>query len=112
MSTSDSDHSQSPSGLARRDLLRSAAALAATGAVLSASRPAAAQTASDADARFFPGFRTEKVKTSGSEIHAVIAGSGPPVLLLHGAPQSRVSWHAVARDLARDHAPSPRSRSR
>jgi haloacetate dehalogenase len=103
MSTSDSDHSQSPSGLARRDLLRSAAALAATGAVLSASQPAAAQTASDADARFFPGFRTEKVKTSGSEIHAVIAGSGPPVLLLHGAPQSRVSWHAVARDLARDH---------
>jgi haloacetate dehalogenase len=55
------------------------------------------------DAQFFPGFRTEKVRTSGAVIHAVIGGSGPPVLLLHGAPQSRVSWAAVARELARDY---------
>ena len=51
----------------------------------------------------FPGFRIEKVKTSGSEkMHSVIGGSGAPILLLHGAPRSRVSWHAVGRDLARD----------
>ena len=36
-------------------------------------------------------------------IHAVIGGNGPPVLLLHGAPQSHVSWHKVARELARDY---------
>ncbi|HVS23444.1 MAG TPA: alpha/beta hydrolase [Gammaproteobacteria bacterium] len=93
-----------PSDAGRRDLLRTSVALVAAGAAVSLSPTARAQTAADADAKFFPGFRTEKVKTSGSEIHAVVAGRGPPILLLHGAPQSRVSWHAVARDLARDHA--------
>ena len=54
------------------------------------------------NARFFPGFRIEKVKTSGSEnLHSVIGGSGAPLLLLHGAPQttSRGTWSR--RDLAR-----------
>jgi haloacetate dehalogenase len=90
----------------RRDLLRGAAALVASGVALAAQAPAAAQTDAEAlavDAQFFPGFRTEKVRTSGAVIHSVIGGSGPPILLLHGAPQSRVSWAAVARELARDH---------
>lgn len=90
----------------RRDLLRGAAALVATGVAASAVAPVAAQSDEQAlavDRQFFPGFRTEKVRTSGAVIHAVVGGSGPPVLLLHGAPQSRVSWAAVARDLARDH---------
>ena len=90
----------------RRELLRGAAALVAGGAALAATRTAAAQSDQQAlavDAEFFPGFRTEKVETSGAVIHAVIGGRGPPVLLLHGAPQSRVSWAAVARELARDH---------
>jgi haloacetate dehalogenase len=89
----------------RRDLLRGAAALVAGGVALAAQVPAGAQTEQQAlavDAQFFPGFRTEKVQTSGAVIHSVIGGSGPPVLLLHGAPQSRVSWAAVARELARD----------
>jgi haloacetate dehalogenase len=86
----------------RRELLRAAAALVAGGAALAASRSAVAQV-KDTDARWFPGFRSEDVQTSGAVIHAVIGGSGPPVLLLHGAPQSHVSWHAVARDLARDY---------
>jgi haloacetate dehalogenase len=89
----------------RRDLLRGAAALVAGGVALSAAAPTSAQTeqALVVDAQFFTGFRTEKVQTSGAVIHAVISGKGPPVLLLHGAPQSRVSWAAVARDLARDY---------
>jgi haloacetate dehalogenase len=92
--------------LQRRELLRGAAALVAGSAALAATRTAAAQTDEEAlavDAEFFPGFRTEKVRTSDAVIHAVIGGSGPPVLLLHGAPQSRVSWAAVARELARDY---------
>jgi haloacetate dehalogenase len=103
----DGEHSQpDPGSVQRRDLLRGAAALVASGAALSVHAPAAAQTDREAlavDAEFFPGFRTEKVQTSGAVIHSVIGGSGPPVLLLHGAPQSRVSWAAVARDLARNY---------
>jgi haloacetate dehalogenase len=53
--------------------------------------------------RFFPsGFRNERIKTSGAEINAVIGGSGPPVLLFHGAPQSVITWRLIAPDLAKD----------
>ena len=37
----------------------------------------------------------------GVEINAVIGGTGPPLLLLHGFPQSHVAWHLVAPILAR-----------
>lgn len=53
--------------------------------------------------RFFPEFRSFDVKTGGATIHGVIGGSGPPLLLLHGAPQSHVSWRLVAPELAKDH---------
>ncbi|MBZ5579164.1 MAG: alpha/beta hydrolase [Acidobacteriia bacterium] len=52
----------------------------------------------------FPaGFRNERIKTSGAEINTVIGGSGPPVLLFHGAPQSLITWRLVAPDLAKDY---------
>jgi haloacetate dehalogenase len=35
-----------------------------------------------------------------TRIHAVVGGSGPPVLLLHGYPQTHVMWHRVAPRLA------------
>ncbi|MEO0745440.1 MAG: alpha/beta fold hydrolase, partial [Pseudomonadota bacterium] len=31
-----------------------------------------------------------------------IAGTGPPVLLLHGFPQTRAMWRRMAPDLTRD----------
>ena len=34
-------------------------------------------------------------------VHAAVGGQGPPVLLLHGFPQTHVMWHRVAPDLAR-----------
>lgn len=40
---------------------------------------------------------------SGTRIRARVAGTGPPVLLLHGWPQTSVMWHLVAPGLARDH---------
>jgi haloacetate dehalogenase len=43
------------------------------------------------------------VKTSGAEINLVRAGSGPPLLLMHGAPQTHVSMRLIAPELARDH---------
>jgi len=48
----------------------------------------------------FEGFRREFVATAGADIHAVIGGDGPPVLLLHGFPQSHVMWHRIAPALA------------
>ena len=80
----------------RRELLKGAAALTAASAL----RTAAAQS-NEADAILFPGFRTERVATSGAEINCVIGGEGPPLLLLHGAPQSHASWFACAPELAR-----------
>jgi haloacetate dehalogenase len=46
--------------------------------------------------RLFPGFRTEDVQTSGATIHVVSKGSGPPLLLIHGHPETHVTWHKVA----------------
>src|SRR4051794_27674254 len=48
-------------------------------------------------------FKSFKVKTSGAEINGVIGGKGPPVLLLHGYPQSHVVWALVAPELAKDY---------
>jgi haloacetate dehalogenase len=53
--------------------------------------------------RLFPGFRNERIKTPGAEINTVIGGSGPPVLLFHGAPQSLITWRLIAPDLAKDY---------
>ncbi|HET9839315.1 MAG TPA: alpha/beta hydrolase [Candidatus Angelobacter sp.] len=51
---------------------------------------------------FFPGFQTRDVKTSSATIHLVVGGSGPPVLLLHGYPQTHIVWRKMAPQLARD----------
>lgn len=49
---------------------------------------------------FFPGFRAERAEIGGVGIHAVIGGSGPPVLMLHGAPQNCLMWRLIAPALA------------
>ena len=49
----------------------------------------------------FPGFATRRFKTRGAEIHARIGGSGPPLVLLHGYPQTHVCWHRIAPELAK-----------
>jgi haloacetate dehalogenase len=48
----------------------------------------------------FPGFETRKIQTSGATINALRGGSGPPLLLLHGYPQTHVEWHTIAPRLA------------
>jgi haloacetate dehalogenase len=48
----------------------------------------------------FEGFSARRIPTSGAQIHAVIGGSGPPLLLLHGYPQTHVLWHKIAPRLA------------
>ena len=51
----------------------------------------------------FPGFERRRVRTSGATINLVIGGDGPPLLLLHGYPQTHAMWHKVAPVLARDY---------
>lgn len=53
-------------------------------------------------ADFFPGFERRQVRTSGAEINLVTGGSGPPLLLLHGYPQTHVMWRKIAPRLAQD----------
>ena len=48
----------------------------------------------------FEGFERRRIKTSTAEINLVIGGQGPPLLLLHGFPQSHICWHRVAPLLA------------
>src|SRR5262245_41217545 len=78
----------------RRDVLKQAAALAA-GAVVGGGypSPASAQTGTPDTKRF-------SVPTSGAVINGVIGGQGPPLLLLHGAPQSHLTWRLVAPKMA------------
>ena len=45
----------------------------------------------------FPGFETFDIPVkSDISIHGLQAGSGPPLLLLHGFPQTHAIWHKVA----------------
>jgi len=90
----------------RRRLMQDTAWAAGAAALLNVNAGAQTATVATEQApcmRFFPsGFRNERIKTSGAEINAVIGGSGPPVLLFHGAPQSVITWRLIAPDLAKD----------
>ena len=50
----------------------------------------------------FEGFTQTQIETSGARINLRYAGSGPPLLLLHGNPLTHVMWHKIAPRLAQD----------
>ena len=50
----------------------------------------------------FEGFEQLRIETSGATINLVTAGDGPPLLLLHGYPETHVMWHKIAPRLASD----------
>ncbi|RIX98503.1 alpha/beta hydrolase [Aureimonas flava] len=50
--------------------------------------------------KLFHGFRSAVVATDDGPLAVLTGGSGPPVLLLHGYPQTRAAWHLVAGGLA------------
>jgi haloacetate dehalogenase len=52
-------------------------------------------------ADLFAGFAEHRIATDGAEIFLRTAGAGPPLLLLHGYPQTHVCWHRIAPELAR-----------
>ncbi len=49
----------------------------------------------------FEGFSTRDVDTGGARVHLRVGGNGPPVLLLHGYPQTHAMWHRIAPELAK-----------
>jgi haloacetate dehalogenase len=44
----------------------------------------------------FEGFAQQRPACERGEVFARVGGSGPPVLLLHGYPQTHLMWHGVA----------------
>ena len=48
----------------------------------------------------FTGFEHQRIRANGIDIALVKGGSGPPLLLLHGHPQTHVIWHRIAEALA------------
>jgi haloacetate dehalogenase len=82
----------------RRFLQHSTAALMASAA---GARGAVAKPQGQIDTtRFFPaGFKAMEVQTSGALIKLVTGGEGPPLLLLHGAPFTHVTWRLIAPEL-------------
>ncbi len=48
-------------------------------------------------------FVYRRVDVEGVAVNCAVAGSGPPVLLLHGYPENHLMWRDVAPVLARDH---------
>ncbi len=81
----------------RRSLLRAATTLVAGATLLDTAQ---AQQSAGAPLSI-PGFTPARIETSGGvTINAVSGGSGPPLLLLHGAPLTLYTWRDVAPGLA------------
>lgn len=49
---------------------------------------------------FFDGFTLDHVAVGDGNLRVRKGGSGPPLLLLHGNPQTHAMWHGVAEELA------------
>jgi haloacetate dehalogenase len=60
-------------------------------------------TPSAVAAALLPGFEYRRVDVAGVTVNCAIAGSGEPVLLLHGYPENHLMWHQVAPALTREH---------
>ncbi|MEC9367179.1 MAG: alpha/beta hydrolase [Pseudomonadota bacterium] len=49
----------------------------------------------------FPGFESKMLPGKGAELFARTGGNGPPLVLLHGYPQTHAAWHRLAPGLAK-----------
>ncbi len=99
----------------RREMLRLSLAAALIGTAMNPNEVQATQTVAakpislpelppkppkDIVPKLFPGFVQTEVRTSGASIPVLHKGDGPPLLLLHGYPETHVTWHKVAPRLA------------
>jgi haloacetate dehalogenase len=51
----------------------------------------------------FPGFKSGYFDTEEGSVFVRHGGEGPPVLLLHGFPQTHACWHRIAPELDKSH---------
>jgi haloacetate dehalogenase len=51
-------------------------------------------------ADLFPGFDSRWIDIGMGRLFARTGGAGPPLVLLHGFPQTHVMWHRIAKELA------------
>ena len=51
----------------------------------------------------FPTFEERRIDLDDAEIYVKVGGDGPPLLLLHGFPQTHVAWHEIAPRLAEEY---------
>jgi hypothetical protein len=91
-------------GLAVLAAADSANAASALGSV---SQPMLAGRGSASGAPFLPAgfrgtFKSRYVDANGVRLHAVIGGKGPPLLLVHGWPQTWYQWRLIMPRLAQD----------
>ncbi|MCQ1774447.1 alpha/beta hydrolase [Neorhizobium galegae] len=56
------------------------------------------------DSVFYPGWRPLQMEADGVQFSGVVGGSGPPVLLLHGFPETHIAWRRMAPALSRDYS--------
>ncbi len=90
--------------MTRRDAIISlVGAVAGTASLSSSVSAQSPQPGTSLTSRFFPGFKPFRLQTSEAEIKGVIHGSGSPVLLMHGWPQSHLEWQVIAPLLAKNH---------
>ena len=54
--------------------------------------------------KLFPDFAQLRIRTRGATINLVCAGNGPPLLLLHGYPETHAMWHKLAPRLASEYS--------
>lgn len=78
----------------RRDMMLSMAALE--------QMPAAAVAAADTGPGWPAGFQLSEIALPDVTLRVRHGGSGPPLLLLHGHPQTHMMWGKIAAALARD----------
>ena len=53
--------------------------------------------------KLFPGFEAKWIDGPVGKIFARVGGEGPPLVLLHGFPQTHAMWHEIAPTLAKTH---------
>jgi len=121
------EHSEDTAGMSRRGVIRAvgagALAFGLGGTALSAAAPAASAATRTAPgsvpraphlpAGFWNTFTSRYVTAGGLRQHVVTGGEGPPLLLVHGWPQTWYAWRLVMPTLARQYtviAPDQRGR--